>query len=156
MTGIGTELAGAVEALGVEAGEFGRVLGTHRSAAAVEVVAEGMAAALSEFAPEVLLSWDTSDDAVLQHAVARRLGARSARVTRDQGMLFVEPEDVVGGRSVALVGACWDDPTWLAALQRVVAGHGGRVVAVGAALDSAALTTLSGVPGVLPVDPARP
>jgi hypothetical protein len=137
----------ALRSLGVAPDAYGPTVNTARSPRDVDVIGEGLA---DEFgtraaaAPQALVVWDTSDEAVLAHAVARRLGIGVLRASEDEGRLGLD-RDLEPGTPVALLATRWDGRR-LASLRKLVGSRGGEVVAVAAALDSGALADVRDVP----------
>lgn len=95
----------------------------------VERTGSGLAARLREVAPTAVACWDSSEDAVLAHVVARELGTGVWRATEIEGIVALERELPAGAR-VALVGERFRTGPAVAGLSGVVVHGGGSVVAV--------------------------
>jgi hypothetical protein len=91
-----------------------------------------------------LVVWDTSDEAVLAHAVARCLGVGVLRASEVEGRLGLD-RDLEPGAPVVPLATQWVDRR-LTTLRKLVENQGGRTVAVAAVLGSAALTAVRDVP----------
>lgn len=141
------DLLAALNELGASASPYGRVLDTARAPAALEGIATAFADSLREYRPEVLLVWDTSDNAVLAHAVARRLGIDVARAFEQEGLLSFDPP-LGEGRAAALIAASWDEKRWLYSLLEFTRTSGSHVVVVGAVVRTAAIDAVTDVPTV--------
>lgn len=100
--------------------------------AAVEHTAELLAARAAAYAPGAVASWDTVEDVLLAHSVARRLGVRRLTVAADLGRVTVQPAppDVV-----VLVGAALDRERAIVPAEAVLSGHGSRLAAAISADD---------------------
>jgi len=135
----------ALRAVGVAPDAYGPTLNTAQSPRDVDVVGEGMAAQIRAVAaPAALVVWDTSDEAVLAHVVARNLDVGVLRAFEVEGLLRVSP-DIPAGAPVALLATQWSERR-LANLRTLVANRGGQTVAVAAALTSPALAAVTDVP----------
>ncbi len=137
-------LAAAFRTLGVAADTYGPTINTARSPGDVDVLARALAELTRDSGPEVLVVWNTCDEAVLANAVAFHLGATVSRASEAEGVLtFNEP--IGQGAHVVAVATQWSDRR-LEVLRRLVSGNGGRLVAVAAVLASdaqAAVTDLT-------------
>lgn len=98
--------------------------------ARVERVGTSLAGQLGELHPSVVGCWDSSEDVVLAHVVARELGVGVRPAVEVEGIVsLLRP--VGQGVRVALVGESFQHRS-LAALAGVVRHDGGVVVGVGA------------------------
>jgi hypothetical protein len=137
----------ALRTIGVTPDTYGPTLDTARSPRDVDVLGEGLAEEIRAAAsPAALVVWDTSDEAVLAHVVARYLGIGVLRAFEVEGLLGLDP-DVGPGAPVALLATQWGERR-LAILRKLVANRGGLTVAVAAALASPALDAVQDVPAV--------
>ena len=137
----------ALRALGVAPDAYGPNVNTARSPRDVDAIAEGLAhevGARSAAQPQALAIWDTSDEAVLAHAVARRLGIGVLRAFEVEGRLGLD-RDLEPGMPVALLATQWDSRR-LTSLRKLVSNRGGQTIAVTAALGSPALAEVRDVP----------
>ena len=137
----------ALRAVGVAPDTYGPTVNTARSPRDVDIVAEGLAneiRARTAAQPQALIVWDTSDEAVLAHAVARCLGIGVLRASEVEGMLGLD-RDLESGVPVALLATQWGSQR-LATLRKLISNRGGQTVAVAAALDSPALTAIRDIP----------
>jgi hypothetical protein len=135
----------ALRAVGVAPDEYGPTLNTAQSPPDVDVLGAALAEEIRAVAaPAALVVWDTSDEAVLAHVVARHLGVGVLRASEAEGLLALTP-DLTAGTPLALLATQWGERR-LATLRTLVANRGGRVVAVAAALASPALTAVADVP----------
>lgn len=149
-TTVGAEAIAALRTIGVAPDAYGPTVNTAPSPRAVDVLGEGLAEALRPAQAHALVIWDTSDEAVLAHAVAFRLGVCVLRASELEGIIALDREVEPGARLVPLA-TCWTGRR-LAALRGVIGARGGRTVAVAAVLGSAALDELD-VPSVALVGP---
>ncbi|MHA6627110.1 hypothetical protein ACU61A_16880 [Pseudonocardia sichuanensis] len=137
----------ALRAVGIAPDTYGPTVNTARSPRAVDVIGERLAGAISGCAvdpPHALLVWDTSDEAVLAHAVARCLDVGVLRASEVEGRLGLD-RDLEPGTLVVPMATQWVDRR-LATLRKLVDNRGGRTVAVAAVLGSAALAAVRDVP----------
>ncbi|MBK1787567.1 hypothetical protein [Prauserella cavernicola] len=134
----------AVRTLGVAQDTYGPTVNTGRSPRDVEVLGRALAESLRPRNPETLVVWNTSDEAVLAHAVARELGVIVRRASEVEGILALD-EPMAPGTRVALVATTWDG-RWLETLRRLVLGSGGELVVAAAVLGSDVLDAVSGLP----------
>jgi hypothetical protein len=140
-------LIAALRTVKVAPDTYGPTFDTAQSPRDVDVLGEGLAEEIRAAAsPAALIVWDTSDEAVLAHVVARHLGIGVLRASEVEGLLGLDP-DVGPGTPVALLATQWGERR-LATLRKLVANRGGRTVAVAAALDSPALAAVQDVPAV--------
>ncbi|MGH3098808.1 MAG: hypothetical protein ACRDMV_22695 [Streptosporangiales bacterium] len=96
----------------------------------VERVGTSLAENLSELRPSVVGCWDSSEDVVLAHVVARELGVGVRPAVEVEGIVsLLRP--VGEGARVVLVAESFE-PRSLAALAGVMRHDGGTVVGVGA------------------------
>ncbi|MCI2419738.1 hypothetical protein MOQ72_20025 [Saccharopolyspora sp. K220] len=135
--------ADALRTLGVAQDTYGRTVNTARSPGHVDVLGEVLAEALRTAQPDTLVVWNTSDEAVLVHAVAHYLRAGVSRVAELEGIVSVD-EAVTSGARIALLATQWSERR-LATLRRVVSGAGAETVAVAAVLPSEALAAVTDV-----------
>ncbi|TQM11791.1 hypothetical protein [Pseudonocardia kunmingensis] len=137
----------ALRAVGIAPDTYGPTINTARSPRAVDVIGERLAGAIRGCAvdpPQALLVWDTSDEAVLAHAVARCLDVGVLRASEVEGRLGLD-RDLEPGTLVVPMATQWVDRR-LATLRKLVDNRGGRTVAVAAVLGSAALAAARDVP----------
>jgi hypothetical protein len=139
------DLLAAVNELGLTPSSYGRVLDTARAPAALEVIGEALAASLQDYRLDVLLVWDASDNAVLAHAVARRLRIGVARASEHEGLLFFDPPLPTAG-AAAVVATAWDKERWLSSLMEFTRSQGSRVAVVGAVLATTVIDAVTDVP----------
>lgn len=138
----------ALRAVGVAPDAYGPTLNTAQSPRDVDVLGEGLAGEIRAVAaPAALVVWDTSDEAVLAHVVARCLDIGVVRAFEVEGLLGVSPE-IAAGTPVALLATQWGERR-LASLRKLVANRGGQTVAVAAALTSPALAAVTDVPAAV-------
>ncbi|OLT08863.1 hypothetical protein BJF90_12110 [Pseudonocardia sp. CNS-004] len=137
----------ALRAVGVAEDAYGPTLNTARSPRDVDVLGARLAEEIRAVAaPTALVVWDTSDEAVLAHVVARSLDVGVLRAFEVEGILGLDP-DIADGTPVALLATQWGERR-LATLRTLVENRGGRTVAVAAALGSPALSAVPDVPAV--------
>jgi hypothetical protein len=135
----------ALRAVGIAPDAYGPTLNTAQSPRDVDVVGAGLAGEIRAVAtPAALVVWDTSDEAVLAHVVARNLDVGVLRAFEVEGLLGVSP-DIAAGAPVVLLATQWGERR-LANLRTLVASRGGQTVAVAAALSSPALAAVTDVP----------
>jgi hypothetical protein len=137
----------ALRAVGIAPDTYGPTINTARSPRDVDVLGERLADAIRGGAadpPQALVVWDTSDEAVLAHAVARCLGVGVLRASEVEGRLGLD-HDVEPGTPVVPMATQWVDRR-LGTLRKLVENRGGRTVAVAAVLGSAALDAVRDVP----------
>jgi hypothetical protein len=135
----------ALRAVGVAPDTYGPTLNTARSPQDVDVLGAGLAEEIrAAAAPAAVVVWDTSDEAVLAHVVARHLDAGVLRAFEIEGILGLDP-DIEDGTQVALLATQWGERR-LATLRTLVTNRGGRIVAVAAALGSPALSAVHDAP----------
>ncbi|MEV8311734.1 hypothetical protein AB0P36_31490 [Streptomyces flavidovirens] len=144
MTDSASATRAAVRQLGVADDVYGTTLNTHVSPAATETVGQALANALGRPRPDRIAVWNTSDDAVLAHAVARAAGLTVVRVADETGVASVDPA-LVPGERVALLATAWEARR-LNALITLVRATGAEVSAVLAVLDTPALRQGLSVP----------
>lgn len=97
--------------------------------ARTERVGSGLAARLSGQGITTVVCWDTSEDAVLAHVVARELGVGLRLANEVEGIITLErplPDDAV----VGLVGEELTARTAVSGLAGVARHSGARVIAV--------------------------
>jgi len=97
---------------------------------AVEARAAALAALLREFRPSTVLTWETPENVVLGHVVARELGAVSLRCFDDDGLIDVDGVLAENGH-VALVVVALDRVERLRAMIALTEQKGRTVGAVG-------------------------
>jgi adenine/guanine phosphoribosyltransferase-like PRPP-binding protein len=134
----------ALRDIGVAPDTYGPSLNTAVSPGAVDIIAEALADSLSPTQPHAVVVWNTSDECVLAHAVARRLGVSVLRACEVEGLLSLDRDPPPDAR-LALLATQWSTRR-LTALRNLVAARGGQSVAVAAALGSPALTSVRDLP----------
>ncbi|WP_028927024.1 hypothetical protein [Pseudonocardia acaciae] len=145
-----TTVSGALRTVGVASDTYGPTVNTALSPRAVDVLGEALADALRAVQPHALAIWDTSDEAVLAHAAAFRLGVCVLRASEVEGIITLDRDVDPDARLVPLATR-WSGPR-LSALRKVVTARGGRTVAVAAVLGSDALASVTDVPATALVD----
>jgi hypothetical protein len=146
-TTINPAATAAVRTLGVAPDTYGPTINTARSPQDVDLVGEGLADEVRTRAaarPRALVVWDTSDEAVLAHVVAGRLGIGVLRASEIEGRLGLD-RDPEPGAAVALLATHWSSRR-LATLRQLIANRGAHAVAVAAVLESPALAAVHDVP----------
>jgi hypothetical protein len=140
----------ALRAVGIAPDTYGPTVNTARSPRDVDVIGERLADEVRHRAAapaRSLVVWDTSDESVLAHAVARSLGTQVLRASEVEGRLGLD-RDLERGAPVVLLATRWADRR-LAALRKLVENRGGRTVVVAAVLDSPALAAVRDVPAAV-------
>ncbi|MCU1615045.1 MAG: type polyketide synthase [Frankiales bacterium] len=100
------------------------------SPSVVEAAASLIAEALRDARPEVVVTWESLNDAVLAHEVARQLGIRTAVVLEPQeGVLDLSPALRAGAR-VALLATSFNRTTPHGAAASLIEQRGGVLVKV--------------------------
>jgi hypothetical protein len=145
-TTVDAELITALRTIGVAPDTYGPTVNTAASPRSVDVLGEGLAEALRPAQAHALVIWDTSDEAVLAHVVAFRLGVCVLRASELEGIIALDREVEPSARLVPLA-TCWSSRR-LAAVRGVINSRGGRTVAVAAVLGSTALDEITDVPVV--------
>ena len=102
-------------------------------------LAEGVVEQLGGQRPTMLACWESSDDAVLAHVVARELGVPVWYALQVEGLVTLD-RDLDDAPAVVLVLESLDAPADIAGLAGVVANNGGNVVAVAVATGQGATT----------------
>ncbi|MFI6896919.1 hypothetical protein ACIBM4_22720 [Streptomyces sp. NPDC050256] len=146
-------VAEAVRELGTASDVYGPTLNTTVSLSAVELVGTALCEALRPYCPTTLAFWNSSDDSVLGHVVARELGASVVRADELAGIAALSNEIAAGAR-VALLATAWTNEKYLKALTAIVRKRSAEVVAVASVFESAGLRDL-GVPAVCLLDADR-
>lgn len=135
----------ALRAVGVAPDAYGPTLNTAQSPRDVDVLGAGLGGEIRAVAaPAAVVVWDTSDEAVLAHVVARYLDIGVVRAFEVEGLLGLSPQ-IAAGTPVALLATQWGERR-LASLRKLVANRGGQTVVVAAALTSPALAAVTDVP----------
>ena len=137
----------ALNAVGVAPDSYGPTVNTARSPRDVEVIGERLADQIRGLAiepPQALVVWDTSDEAVLAHVVARSLGVGVLRTSEVEGRLELD-RHLEPGIPVVPMATQWVDRR-LATLRKLLENRGGQTVAVAAVLGSATLAEVRNVP----------
>ncbi|MFI7363758.1 hypothetical protein ACIBO4_16665 [Streptomyces sp. NPDC050149] len=146
-------VAEAVRELGTASDVYGPTLNTTVSLSAVELVGTALCEALRPYCPTTLAFWNSSDDSVLGHVVARELGASVVRADELAGIAALSNEIAAGAR-VALLATAWTNEKYLKALTAIVRKRSAEVVAVASVFESAGLRD-RGVPAVCLLDADR-
>ena len=97
--------------------------------ATVEAAGRALAARVSHFRPESVLSSDQWRDVLLAHVVARQLGARTKHIYDAQGTVELSDPLMPGARCI-LVAPAFEQPHGVRAALAAVRYHRGEVVAV--------------------------
>ncbi|WP_329238089.1 hypothetical protein OG417_35205 [Actinoallomurus sp. NBC_01490] len=97
-----------------------------------ERVGAALAERLRPHEPAFVVCWDTSEDVVLAHVVARELGADLLLANEIEGIVALEYA-LPDGATVVLVAESLDSPTAVAGLAGVVDHAKARVAAVATA-----------------------
>jgi hypothetical protein len=96
----------------------------------VEAAATEVVNAIREAAPDVILTWDALDDAVLAHVVARQLAIQTVLVHEPQeGIVELFPTLAPGSR-VVLLAASFDRTNTIRSAASLVGHRGGLLVAI--------------------------
>lgn len=135
----------AVAELGIAPDSYGPTLNTAASPSAVRVVAAALAARLAGAGVDRVVVWNSSDEAVLAHAVAVELGVGVSRIDAVEGAVAVNPP-LAAGSSAALLATSWQS-RGLATARSIVDRQAG-VAAIAAVSHSPALDEDLGVPVV--------
>jgi hypothetical protein len=123
----------AVRHLGTDPDAYGPTLNTAVSVAAVERVGKALADQLRPYGPNVVSFWNTGDEAVLGHVVARELGASVLRADDVKGVLSFSGELPTDAR-VALLATAWTNARWLESLSSVMRSSSADVVVIASVL----------------------
>jgi hypothetical protein len=120
--------------------------------AVVDEAASVIAAALRPARPDVIVTWDLLDDALLAHDVARHLGIRTALVQEPQeGVLDLDPP-IQPGRRVVLLATAFDRATPVPAAAGLIEQRGGVLVKLASLVGTADGPTLAGVEHIVFAD----
>lgn len=138
-------LAAVTELLGAWDGIDEPLLDAGRSATAIETVGRTVADAVRALAPDTLLTWPDSSNAVLAHIVSRELGVPAAPFINEDGVIDID-SGLVRGRRVVLVVGHGLPPHQVRPLSAYVAAQQGML---------AGITEVVGIPGST-ADPAVP
>lgn len=111
----------------------------------IEILGRALAAAAAPAVPELIATWDFSEDLLLAHIVARELNARVVRVNSEDG-LFSDDGEISAGNRVLLVADAFRDARQLRALRALIAHQGGEVAGVAALVGTGALAGIAGLP----------
>lgn len=130
--------ATAIRSLGTSPDTYGPTLNTARDTHAVETVGAALAEALRRYRPEALVVWNTGDEMVLAHIVARELGARLLYASDIEGILTFQEQPQPHLR-VALMATSWTSMRFTALHTFAAQTHHLDVVAAAAVIDSPAL-----------------
>jgi hypothetical protein len=135
----------ALSVLGTCGGPYGRTLNTGLDPVLVETVGAAIADRLREHEPDVLVIWDSSDEAVLAHTVANRLKVRVARAFEESGLLFLD-QDLAPGARAALLATVWASPRRLSSLALLTEVKRATVVVAAAVFGTSWPATEQDVP----------
>ncbi|HET6356866.1 hypothetical protein [Streptomyces sp.] len=125
----------AVRELGIAPDTHGPTLNTAVSSAAVELVGRSLSEALRPYRPTAVTFWNSSDEAVLGHVVARELGAAVVRADDVEGLVALSTEIAPDAR-VVLLATAWTNPMRLQALVAMARVGPVEIVAVASVLAS--------------------
>jgi hypothetical protein len=93
----------------------------------VEAAASAVAAAVRDVRPDLILTWDSLDDGILAHGIARELGIHTTLVHEPrEGIVEIIPTIVPGSRVVLF--ACSFDRTNTVRAPASLIGHQGGVL----------------------------
>jgi hypothetical protein len=140
------EITAAVDKIGAALDTYGPTLNTASSPAAVETIGRGLAQALRSYRPGALAIWNTRDDAILAHVVARELGVIVLRADETDGVAALQPTGQ-GTRTVFLAAA-WDDPRRIAVSRTLMTAGNAKLAALAAVFGTPALQAVKDVPTV--------
>ncbi|MEV4330997.1 hypothetical protein AB0K02_10705 [Streptomyces sp. NPDC049597] len=129
------DVSAAVRELGTAPDAHGPTLNTAVSSEAVEFVGRSLADALRPHDATTVVFWNTSDEAVLGHVVARELGAAVVRADEVEGVVALSA-DIPAGARVALLATAWTHPMRLQALVTMARLVRVEIVAVASVLAS--------------------
>jgi hypothetical protein len=120
--------------------------------AVVDEAASLIAEALRPSRPDVIVTWDLLDDALLAHDVARHLGIRTALVQEPQeGVLDLDPP-IESGRRVVLLATSFDRRTPARAAASLIEQRGGVLVKVASLVGTADRPALADVEHIVFAD----
>lgn len=115
-------------------------LNTSRSPHAVETLGAALAQALRPFEPTTLVTWNSTDNGVLAHVVARELHVAVVAAYEDLGLLSLD-RDLPAEAVVAVIAGMWRTPRELSALRELVRNQGATVGVAAAVIDTESLHT---------------
>lgn len=139
-------VAEAFGELGTDADTYGPTLNTQASPAAVEIIGRALAEVCRDHRPQRVAVWNTSDDAVLAHIVARELGVPVIRAAEVEGIVFFQPAASPGTR-IAVIATAWE-PRRLQTILSLSASTDSEVVVAAAVVATATLQEAHAVPTV--------
>lgn len=125
-----------------------------RSAQAIETVGRAVADAVRDFAPDTLLTWADSSNAVLAHVVSRELGVPATAFIIEEGVIDVDRE-LIRGRRVVLVVGHGLPPRLTDPLHAYVAAQQGTLAGIVEAVGVPASASDLSVPQIAVVDQAE-
>ncbi|MDX3107932.1 hypothetical protein ACIBO5_02675 [Nonomuraea angiospora] len=143
----GSTIAEAFRVVGMASDTYGPTLNTGVSPGDIETIGRAMADALRGYRPAAVVIWNTSDEAVLAHVIARELDISVVRAEQIEGVVVLHP-DVAPGTEVALIATTWDRPEKVTTLQNLIATKQADVTVVAAVLHTPALDTTAPLPTV--------
>jgi adenine/guanine phosphoribosyltransferase-like PRPP-binding protein len=128
-------------------------LNTSRSPDAVETLGVALARALRPYQPTALVTWNSTDNGVLAHVVARELHVAVVAAYEDLGLLSLD-RDLPSEGVVAVIAGMWRTPRELSALRELVRNQGATVAVAAAVIDTESLRTTeaTGLPTIALVD----
>ena len=142
----------ALQEIGIDSDVCGPTLNTVASARAVETIGIALAGRLRAARPTGVAIWDSMDEAVLAHVVARELGVTATRAHESSGVVSFSPGPEPGAR-LAVIATLWKDPQRLEVLLSMAAHRQATVVAVSAVVSSPALDDVRACPVMTLVTP---
>jgi hypothetical protein len=115
-------------------------LNTSRSPDSVETLGVALAQALRSYQPSALVTWNSTDNGVLAHVVARELHVAVVAAYEDLGLLSLD-RDLPSEGVVAVIAGMWRTPRELSALRELVRNQGATVAVAAAVIDTESLHT---------------
>ncbi|WP_019548733.1 hypothetical protein [Streptomyces sulphureus] len=137
----------AIDSLGTSPDSYGPTLDTARDTAAVETVGTALAEELDRYRPEALAVWNSGDEMVLAHIVARELHADLLYASDVAGILAFGRRPRPRQR-VAMLATSWTSRRFASLHAFAARTHDLDVVAAAAVIDTPALHTDDALPTI--------